>query len=133
MNHRVGRLIFGFGVGFLLAFLAFRWASDPAPRLERQLQESVVASSRFLLQQTLDIGELEIVDPVMPDRKVGKTYVYRADDGWEVSGFYRRDEADLWHPYLVTLDDKQQLRRLKVSDTALLQHQGENPLLEILP
>ena len=133
MNHRVGRLVFGFGAGFLVAFLAFRWASDPAPRLERQLQESVVASSRFLLQRSLDIGELELVDPVSPHRKVGKTYVYRANDGWEVSGIYRRAESDLWHPYLVTLDSKQELLHLKVSDTALLDRQGDNPELEILP
>ena len=133
MNHRLGRLAFGFGVGFLAAFLAFRWASDPAPRLERQLQESVVASGRFFLEQTLAIGELEVVDPLAPDRKVGKTYVYRADEGWEVSGFYRRDDADLWHPYLVTLDDKQALVRVKVSDTALLNRQGKSPALEILP
>ena len=133
MNHRIGRLVFGFGVGFLLAFLAFRWASDPAPRLERQLQESVVVSSRFFLQETLALGELEIVDPLAPDRKVGKTYVYRANEGWEVSGFYRRDERDAWHPYLVTLDDKLGLLLLKVSDPALLDRQGESPALEILP
>lgn len=133
MNHRIGRLVFGFGVGILLAFLAFRWASDPAPRLERQLQESVVASARFFLQETLAIGELEIVDPLAPDRKVGKTYVYRAGEGWEVSGFYRRDETDAWHPYLASLDGKQGLLLLKVSDTALLHRQGESPLLEILP
>lgn len=133
MNHRVGRLVFGFGVGLLVAFLAFRWASNPAPRLERQLQESVVHSGRFFLQHTLAIGELEIVDPLTPDRKVGKTYVYRADGGWEVSGFYRRDESDLWHPFLVTLDGKQALVHLKVSDTALLDRQGENAALEILP
>ena len=133
MKHRVARLVFGFGVGFLLAFLAFRWAADPGPRLERQLQESVVTSSRFFLQETLAIGELEIVDPLAPDRKVGKTYVYRAQEGWEVSGFYRRDEVDAWHPYLVTLDGKQGLTHLKVSDTALLDRQGESPALEILP
>ena len=118
MNHRV---------------LAFRWVSDPAPRLERQLQEAVVASSRSLLQQSLAIGELELVDPLTPDRTVGKAYVYRADDGWEVSGYYRRGESDLWHPYLLTLDSKQQLLHLKVSDTALLKRAGENPQLEILP
>ena len=133
MNHRVGRLVFGFGVGFLLAFLAFRWASDPGPRHERQLQESVVASARFFLQETLALGELEIVDPLAPDRKVGKTYVYRAGEGWEVSGFYRRDDVDAWHPFLVRLDGKQGLVMLKVSDTALLDRQGKSPVLEILP
>lgn len=133
MNHRVARLVFGFGVGFLVAVLAFRWVSDPAPRVERQLQEAVVASSRFLLHEALAVGELELVDPLAPDREVGKTYVYRADNGWEVSGFYRRDESDLWHPYLVSLDSERQLLHLKVSDSALLDRQGENPRVEILP
>jgi len=133
MNHRVGRLLFGFGIGFLVAFLAFRWISDPGPRMERQLQETVVTTSRALLSAKLALGDLEIVDPVAPNRKVGKTYVYPTDDGWEVSGFYRRNDRDLWHPYLVTLDSQHGLRHLKVSDTALLDRQGQDPLLEILP
>jgi len=132
-KHRVGRLLFGFGVGFLVAYLAFRWVADPGPRIERQLQETVVTTSRGLLSVTLSLKDLEIVDPVAPNRKVGKTYVYRADDGWEVSGYYRRNDRDLWHPYLIVLDGEHTLRHLKVSDTALLDRQGEDPLLEILP
>lgn len=125
--------MFGFGVGFLVAFLAFRWISDPGPRIERQLQEAAVTTSRGMLSAKLGLDDLEIVDPVAPNRKVGKSYVYRANDGWEVSGYYRRSERDLWHPYLVTLDGELALRHLKVSDTALLDRQGEDPLLEILP
>ena len=133
MNHRIGRLLFGFGVGFLLAFLAFRWASDPGPRIERQLQETVVTTSRGLLAAKLGLDNLQIVDPITPDRKVGKTYVYRAGDGWEVSGYYRRGDHDLWHPYLVVLDGEHALRHLKVSDTALLDRRGEDPIFEVLP
>jgi len=133
MNHRVGRLLFGLGVGLLAAFLAFRWASDTGPRMERQLQETVVMASRGLLVATLAVGDLEIVDPVAPDRKVGKTYVYRAGNGWEVSGYYRRSDRDLWHPYLMLLDSEQELQHLKVSDTGLLDRQDENPMLEVLP
>jgi len=132
MNHKVGKLIFGFSVGLLVAILAFRWAADTGPSIERQRQENVVMASRDWLEATLDIGKLVIVDPVSPDRKVGKVYVYPAGDRWEISGFYRRDKNDLWHPYLITLDSELALKHMKVSDTALLDRTGEG-LLEVLP
>lgn len=130
--HRVGRLVFGFAVGLLAAFLSYRWVADSGGRAERALQERVVLASRQHLTATLAIGELEVVDPLAPDRVVGKVYVYPADSGWQVSGFYRRDARDLWHPYLATLHDSLQLAHLKISDTALLARNGEGPL-EVLP
>lgn len=132
MNHRVGRLVFGFAAGLLLAYISYRWIATGTGRAERAVQESVVLVSREQLTTTLAIGELELVDPLAPDRVVGKAYVYPADAGWEVSGFYRRDERDLWHPYLVTMDAGLALVHLKISDTALLARNGEGPL-EVLP
>ena len=76
-----------FTVGLLVAVLAYRWAADSGPNVERQREESVVMASRDWLEATLDIGELVIVDPLAPDRKVGKVYVYPAGDRWEISGF----------------------------------------------
>lgn len=132
MNHRIGRLVFGFSVGLLFAFLAYRWVADIAPRAERAEQERVVLASRAVLQSTLDIGALELVDPLSPDRVVGKAYVYPSGTGWEVSGFYRRNAQDFWHPYLLTLDASLGLLHLKISDTALLHRDGEAQL-EVLP
>ena len=133
MNHRITRLIFAIGIGIVVAVFAYRWIIDPAPRAERVMQQSAVAAARNLLEQTLEIGTLEVVDPLEPDRKIGKTYVFPAARGWEVSGFYRRDDNDLWHPYLMTLDDSLQLTHLKVSDPALFDRVNDKPLLEILP
>lgn len=132
MNHRVGKIVFGLSVGLLVAVLAYRWAADTGPSVEKQRQESVVLASRDLLQSTLDIGELVLVDPLNPDRKVGKVYVYPAGDRWEVSGFYRRDKNDLWHPYLITMDAALALKHMKVSDSALLDRTGDGKL-EVLP
>ena len=132
MNHRVGKLVFGLSVGLLVALLAYRWAADTESSAERLREESVVMASRDWLASTLDIGQLVIVDPLSPDRKVGKVYVYPAGDRWEISGFYRRDKSDLWHPYLITMDEALALKHVKVSDTALLDRNGEGPL-EILP
>jgi len=132
MNHQITRLIFAFGIGIVVAVFAYRWIIDPAPRAERVMQESVVAAARNLLEQTLEIGTLEVVDPLAPDRKIGKTYVFPAAQGWEVSGYYRRDDIDLWHPYLMTLDDSLQLTHLKVSDPVLFDRVNDKPLLEVL-
>ncbi len=133
MNHRIGRIVFSLGIGLIVAIFAYRWITNPAPRAERASQESVIAVARDSLVETLAIGQLEIVDALAPDRKVGKTYVYRADEGWELSGYYRRNENDLWHPYLMRLDGSELLIHLKVSDTALLDRATNDAVLEVLP
>jgi len=133
MNHRIARLAFGLGVGLIVAFMAFKWITNPEPRAERQLEETAVAASRQHLGATLASASVELVDPLSPDRKVGKTYVYRAGDGWEVSGYYRRDENDRWHPYLMTLDASNAMTHLKVQDSMLRESAAQNELLEIVP
>jgi len=132
MNHRIGRLVFGFSVGLLAAFYAYKWASDSGPNIQRAHEEQAVMRSRVQLQSLLGLQDLTIVDPLLPDRVVGKAYVYAIADGWEVSGFYRRDEQDLWHPYLVTMDAQFAATHVKVSDSALLHLDGKG-VLEVLP
>ena len=132
MNHDVGRVVFAIAVGLLVATLSYRWIMNTGPRTERLQEERVVMESRELLHSTLDIGQLEIVDPLAPDRVVGKTYVYPNENHWEVSGFYRRNENDLWHPYLVAMGADFSLVRLRVSDPALLHRDGDTQL-EVLP
>jgi hypothetical protein len=132
-NHRIGGLVFAFGIGLLVAFLSYRWITDPAPRVERQLQEAVVLAAREQLRDIVGSGELEVVDPVAPDRKVGKVYVYRVGDGWEVSGFYRRDADDRWHPFLMSLDAANAMTLVKVRDAALAEAADDDDRLETLP
>lgn len=133
MRHGVAKIVFALGVGLLVAISAHRWATDPTPRVERERQETVVAAARAHLLATLALGEIRVVDPLDPDRKVGKSYVYPATDGWEVSGYYRRDSADLWHPFIVTLSHDLALTHLKISDPGLLDRQDDESLLEVLP
>ena len=79
-------------VGLVLALLAFQKATDPEPARQRAVEEAVVLESRqILLSYVFPEGELQLVDPLAPDRKVGKAYVWPVDSGWEVSGYYRRD------------------------------------------
>ncbi len=121
MNHRVGRILFVLIVSLSVAYLSYQWITNPEPRAERVLQESVVVAAREALKSVVATDTLEIVDPLATNRKVGKAYIYpngeKGDNGgWVVSGYYRRDENDRWHPYLMTLDAELVVEHLKVRD-----------------
>jgi len=135
MNHRKGRLIFAAVAGIVVALLSYRWIIDPAPKMERERQELAVAESRRVLADALSIGDLELVDALTPNRRVGKVYIYPIADGWEISGYYRRDENDRWHPYLMSLSQSLALETIKVRDTeiALVERAEKNPKLNVTP
>ncbi len=135
MDHRIGRTVFALLTGLLVAWLSYLWITNPARREERSLQVTVVESSRDMISAVVDAGTLEIVDPLSPNRKVGKVYVYPEGETWAVSGFYRRGEDDRWHPYLMTLWADLSLRSLKLQDKSpqLLERAESDPLLEISP
>lgn len=135
MNHRIGRTVFGLVVGLLVAFLSYRWITNPEGREERVLEESIVESSRGYLTTTLGIDSLEIVDPLSPNRKVGKVYVYPEGDNWAVSGHYRRSADDHWHPYLIVLGADRSLGSLKLQDgeLQLIERAASDPRIEIVP
>jgi hypothetical protein len=132
MNHRIGSTVFGFAVGLVVAYLAYQWVSDPNRRVESDEQDKVVETSRVVLKNKLAIGDIELVDPLAPQRKVGKVYIYPVTDGWEVSGHYRRNEDDRWHPYLLTLSSELTLVYLKVQDAepGLASMSETDPLFE---
>ena len=130
MNHEVGRWVFALGVGVLVAFFSYRWITDTQPREERELEDAAVSNARTHLVHHVGSG-IEFVDPWSPNRKVGKSYVFRADGGWEVSGYYRRGGQEQWYPFLVTLDEAYSLVRLRVQDPALAG--SDDPLIEVLP
>lgn len=133
MNHRIGRVVFSLAVGLLVASLSYRWITDSTSREARDREERVVNVSRALLETFVAADQLAIVDPLAPDRHVGKVYVFAKGQGWEVSGYYRRNERDDWHPYLMTLSADLQMLRLKVGDAALAGIAADNPLLEVHP
>jgi hypothetical protein len=135
MNHKMGSLVFGAVVGVLVAIWAYQWVSDPVKRERRTEQETVVEISRTMLRDKLAIGDIELVDPLAPQRKVGKVYVYPLANGWEISGYYRRSDQDLWHPYLMALSQELSLESLKISDSdaGLAQLAAMDPNFEVLP
>lgn len=118
-GHRVIRLAVAFTAGLALALLAYERITDPEPRRQRALEEGVVFEARHILRDYVALGgELDIVDPLAPDRKVGKVYIYPTENGWQVSGHYRRAGGQGWHPWLMTLDRQPALLSLSVQDDA---------------
>lgn len=119
MNHRVGRSLFALVVGLTVAFLSYQWITNPIPREQRQAEESAVLASRHALRELVGREDLDIVDPLAPNRKVGKVYVYAEAPGWAVSGYYRRDENGPWHAYLIYLTTELSPHSLKTDDPAV--------------
>ena len=113
MNHTVGRSVFALGIGLIVAVFAFQWITDPAPRAQRAAEEQAVTAARELLREAVGSPDIEIVDPLSPDRKVGKVYVYAESPGWAVSGYYRHEEEAPWRPYLVRMTEDLALHSTK--------------------
>lgn len=118
MNHKIARIVFALIIGLGLATYAYQRVSDPVPRLQRQEEERIVLLARAAVRETIaGNGELQIVDPLATNRVAGKVYVYPAAGGWDVSGHYRRDKDDVWHPWLMRLDENGVMQRLSVRDS----------------
>ncbi len=116
-THRIARLFVAFAAGALLAWYAYDRSTDPEPRRQRVAEEAAVLAARGILEDYVALGrELEIVDPLAPDRKVGKVYIYPTADGWQVSGHYRRAGEQRWHAWLMTLDAQEVLLSLSAQD-----------------
>jgi hypothetical protein len=123
-------------VGIVLSLYAFQRISDPEPAMRRAREEAVVLAAREILQSYVaPAEELQLVDPLQRNRKVGKVYVYPAETGWEVSGHYRRDVSDAWHPYLMSLDETVGLTSLAVKDgnERLLGLSAQDPKFSAIP
>ena len=119
MNHRLGRALFVLVVGLGVVAFAYSWITDPAPRAKRAAEEQAVYAAREHLAAAVGDSPIEIVDPLSPNRRVGKVYIYAEDPGWAISGHYRRGEDDRWHAYLMHLTTDLALQALKAEDAAL--------------
>lgn len=116
-HHRIIRPLVALAVGIVLALYSYQRIADPQPALQRAREEAVVMSAREILRTYIPAEvSIEIADPLAPNRVAGKVYIYPGENGWEVSGHYRRNDADRWHPFLMLLDAKVELISLAVRD-----------------
>lgn len=124
VNHKVMRMVVAVSVGIFLALFSYQKITDQEPGSVRAQEEAAVLAGRAILREFVaSQAEIEIIDPLAPSRVIGKVYIYPADPGWELSGFYRRkrprsgaEPNDRWHPYLMLLDADLALLSLAVKD-----------------
>ncbi len=136
INHKVVRPLVAVTVGLVLALYSYQRITDPEPGLQRAREETIVMVARDILQSYVSPGNaIETVDAVSPASKVGKSYIYPTDDGWELSGHYRRDENDRWHPYLMVLNGDAGLKSLAVQDghDRLIGMSAQDPKFSAVP
>jgi hypothetical protein len=136
LTHRIVRWGVAVSAGLALALYSYERISDPEPRLQRAREEAVVLASRDILRSYVSpTAVIEVVDPLAPNRKVGKVFIYPASTGWEVSGYYRRDAKDPWHPYLINLDSGTALVSLAVRDGSdrLIGMSAQDPKFSAVP
>jgi len=134
INHKITKLIVAFSIGIALSLCSYQMITDPEPAIERSLEETAVLAAREIVGKIIGLNdELEIVDPLAPNRVAGKTYIYPADSGWQVSGYYRRNSSDSWHPFLMSLDGGLQVQQLSVQDTdpELVERAKVDPRLDV--
>ena len=129
VNHKVMRMVVAISVGVFLALFSYQKITDQEPGSARAKEEAAVLAARVILREFVAVqAEIEIIDPLAQSRVIGKVYIYPAESGWELSGFYRRfgsrsgarvgaERGDRWHPYLMSLDADLALLSLSVKDT----------------
>lgn len=104
MAQKIGGIVFALAVGLLMAWWAYQSNPTPDQRAQRDVEEAMVLRARDAARAFLGGGaDLQIVDPLNPNRVAGKVYVYPVDSGYEVSGHYRREVGTFWMPWLVRL------------------------------
>ena len=136
INHKVVRPLVAVAIGLVLALYSYQRVTDPEPGLQKAREEGIVMVARDILQSYVSPGNpIEIVDALSPASKVGKVYIYPTDDGWELSGHYRRDESDRWHPYLMALNADAGLKSVAVQDgnDRLIGMSAQDPKFSAVP
>ena len=105
MAQKIGGIVFALVVGLAMAWWAYQSNPTPEQRAQRVIEESMVLRASEAIRSLLGGGaDLQIVDPLNPNRVAGKVFVYPVDAGYEVSGYYRREAGTFWQPWLVRLD-----------------------------
>ncbi len=136
MRHEYSKWIFALAVGVGLSIWAYRVATNPEPARRKALEISVAQQARDIVSTYVDAAtDLQYVDPLQPNHKIGDSYILPADQGWQVSGYYRRQDDDQWHPFLVDLTSESELTLLSVKDANddLIRRAMLDPLFSAIP
>ena len=120
-KYTINQIIFATITGLALSWLVYQSTVQPPYEAQRQIEEGIVKKANEILIKSLMLpSNLEIIDPVNVDKDVGKTYISPKGEEWQVSGYYRRNASDEWHPWLMNLDKDKSLTGLSIQDSSNL-------------
>ena len=120
MKHKFLKIII-----FLILFIAaltytYRNVYEPISVNQRGDEIQIIHITRSIIKSYIDISpDIEIIDPLNPNRKIGKSYIFPSDNGWEISGYYKKTDYDNWHPWLISLNSVNELVSITVKDDNL--------------
>ena len=135
MKHQFLRIII-----FLILFIAaitytYRKVYEPISVNQREDEIQIIHITRSIIKSYIDISsDIEIIDPLNPNRKIGKSYIFPSDNGWEISGYYKKSGHDNWHPWLISLNSANELVSIAVKDddSGINKKSIEDPFLLIV-
>lgn len=120
-KYTIKQIIFALTIGFALSWTVYQSTVKPPYQAQRQLEEKIIKKANILLIESLQLPVgIEVIDPINPDKDVGKTYISPENEKWQISGYYRRSEMDDWHPWLMNLDQDLLFIELSVQDSPYL-------------
>ena len=120
MKHKFLKIII-----FLILFIAaliytYKNVYEPISVNQRGDEIQIIHITRSIIKSYIDISpDIEIIDPLNPNRKIGKSYIFPSDNGWEISGYYKKTDYDNWHPWLISLNSVNELVSITVKDDNL--------------
>tara|TARA_B100001105_G_scaffold50458_1_gene38034 strand:+ start:208 stop:618 length:411 start_codon:yes stop_codon:yes gene_type:complete len=135
MKHKFLKIII-----FLILFIAaltytYRNVYEPISVNQRGGEIQIIHITRSIIKSYIDISsDIKIIDPLNPNRKIGKSYIFPSDNGWEISGYYKKTDRDNWHPWLISLNSTNELVSIAVKDDSprIKKKSIEDPFLSIV-
>jgi hypothetical protein len=117
MKHKFLRIII-FSILFIAVLTyTYRNVYEPISANQRDDEIQIIHITRSIIKNYIDISpDIEIIDPLNPNRKIGKSYIFPSDNGWEISGYYKKTDYDNWHPWLISLNSVNELVSIAVKD-----------------
>jgi len=110
------QIVFAIIIGLSLSSIVYFSTISPDSQKQRAIEETVALEAEKLFFILLELPDSsEIISPINENRDVGKTYIYPTDNGgWQVSGYFRRSQLEGWSPWLMNLDERVNVIKLKV-------------------
>lgn len=135
MKHKFLRIFIFLMLSIAALTYTYRNVYEPISVNQRGGEIQIIHITRSIIKSYIDISsDIKIIDPLNPNRKIGKSYIFPSDNGWEISGYYKKTDHDNWHPWLISLNSANELVSITVKDDSprIKKKSIEDPFLLIV-